>query len=259
MTPRKIKRWFRRWRAWRAVLPRLEADYRPVLEQAFDGPVTWRCAGGSGRDVVCLIRRDSRPVGYLRIADPLIAPSTPPSAGMPFVSLPAGEKITREWHAYERGAAHGLTPRPLWRDACAMLSSYIDAHALADEATHGTSRLALTLEAMPAIARLHETGITHMDMSLCNILRRTASGGLVFVDFEYGPASGLTFEQQCLYDYLRLPESVWKFLTPEERDEAGTAWCDAFSRHAPESVRTAEPAPLKPALGRILPLLNHLR
>ena len=256
LTSRKIKRWFRRWRAWRAVLPQLETEYRPVLEQAFDGPVTWQSAGGRGCDVICLIRQNGHPVGYLRMADPLAMPSTPLEAGMPFVSLSAEEKITREWLAYERGAAHSLTPRPLWRDEHAMLSSYIDAHTLADEATHGASRLEWAIKALPAIARLHTAGITHMDMSLPNILRMTCAGGLVFVDFEYGPAPSLTFEQQCLYDYLRILESVWKFLSPKEQKDAAIVWRNAFMRHAPEAVRTAELAPLKPALGRILPMLE---
>jgi hypothetical protein len=250
---RKFKRWFRRWRAWRAARPRLEVDFRPTLERALGGPVTWRYAGGRGRDVVCLIQREGRAAGYLRIADPLSGPSAPAAAGLPFVSLSAGEKIDREWLAYERGARLGLTPRPLWRGEGAMLSAYVDAHSLADEAERdGCSRLALAAEALPGIARLHAAGVAHMDMSLSNILRRTASGGLVFVDFEYGPAQGLTFEQQCLYDYLRLFESVWKFLTPEERRAAGDVWGEAFKRNAPAAVRAAELSPLRPALGRVL-------
>lgn len=250
---RRFKRWIRRWRAQRAALPQIEADYRPVAERLFGGPVTWRHAGGRGRDVICLFQRDGQPVGYLRLTDPAAQPSAPAAAGLPFVSLSADEKLNREWSAYERGAPHGLTPRPLWRDARAVFSTYLDACPLATEAEReGRSRLALATEALPAIVRLHAAGISHMDMSLSNILRERATGRLLFVDFEYGPAPGLTIEQQQLYDYLRLLESVWKFLTPTERSEAGAVWGEAFKRHVPVAVRQADLSSLRPALGRVL-------
>lgn len=250
---RRLKRWLRRWRAYRAVYPQLEADYRPRLERTFGGPVTWRHSGGRGRDVVCLVERDGRPVGVLRVTDPAEPPSAPASAGLPFVSLAASEKIGREWLAYGRGAPLGLTPQPLWRDGRAMLCAYVDARPLQREAELGRrSPLALAADAVPHIARLHAAGITHMDMSLANILGDPARQRCVFVDFEYGPAAGLSFEQQALYDYLRLLESAWKFLTPEERKDASATWGAAVLRSAPREVRAAELSPLRPALGRIL-------
>ncbi|MBP7638285.1 MAG: hypothetical protein KBA18_10450, partial [Kiritimatiellae bacterium] len=95
-------------------------------------------------------------------------------------------------------------------------------------------------------------GVTHMDMSLANILRDRASGALLFVDFEYGAAPGLSAEQQALYDYLRLLESIWKFLPAGERAAACGVWGEAYKRHAPAAVRAAELTPLRPALGRVL-------
>ena len=124
---RALKRWWRRRRAWRAAQARLEADYRPVAERLFGGTVTWRMAGGRGRDVVCQILRAGRPVGYLRMDDPACAPSAPVAAGLPFVSLPFADKLEREWQAYTRGAPSGLTPPPLWRGARGMISGYCDA------------------------------------------------------------------------------------------------------------------------------------
>jgi len=250
---RALKRWWRRRRAWRAALPRLEADCRAAAERLFGGPVTWRAAGGRGRDVVCQILRAGRPAGYLRMVDPACAPSAPAAAGLPFVSLPPAEKLAREWQAYACGAPSGLTPPPLWRDEHGMISGYRDARPLEQEAARGgRSRLALAAEALPAIARLHAAGVTHMDMSLANILRDRASGALLFVDFEYGAAPGLSAEQQALYDYLRLLESIWKFLPAGERAAACGVWGEACKRHAPAAVRAAELTPLRPALGRVL-------
>ena len=156
---RALKRWWRRRRAWRAAQARLEADYRPVAERLFGGTVTWRMAGGRGRDVVCQILRAGRPVGYLRMDDPACAPSAPVAAGLPFVSLPFAEKLEREWQAYTRGAPSGLTPPPLWRGARGMISGYCDAQPLVQEAERdGKSHLTLAVEALPAIARLHAAG-----------------------------------------------------------------------------------------------------
>ncbi len=249
---RALKRWFRRWQAYRAALPQLAAC-RPHLERALGGPVTWRHTGGRGRDVVCLVERDGRPAGVLRLAHPGAAPSTPAAEGLPFVSLGAADKIEREWQAYSRGAPLGLTPRPLWRDAYALLCAYADARPLTLDAETGQGALlARAAGAAPHVARLHAAGITHMDMSLANILYDRAGHRHLFVDFEYGPAAGLTFGQQCLYDHLRLLESVWKFLTPEERGSAAAIWGGAFLQNASQAVRAADLAPLRPALGRVL-------
>jgi len=248
---RALKRWIRRWRAFRAAQPQLNAC-RPHLERIFGGPVTWRHVGGRGRDVVCRVLRAGKTVGMLRVAHPDTPFSTPPSAGLPFVSLSADEKIEREWQAYAAGFPLGLAPEPLWRDAHALLCAYEDATSLKQALDEGRALpLALAAEALPSLARLHAAGIAHMDMSLANILCDRAAARFLFVDFEYGPAAGLSFEQQCLYDYLRLLESVWKFLSPSERASASEAWGSVFLATAPEAVRSADPAPLWPALTRL--------
>ena len=249
---RALKRWFRRRMAFFAVRPQLRAC-RPHLERLFGGPVAWRHTGGRGRDVVCLILQSHQPVGVLRLVHPETPFSAPASAGLPFVSLSSADKIRREWQAYTTGSEKGLTPQPLWRDEGAMLCAYADAQPLEQLATKRcASRLALATGALEQIARLHAAGLSHMDMSLSNILCAKVGQRLLFVDFEYGPAAGLTFEQQCLYDYLRLLESIWKFLPACERASAAGVWGEAFLRVAPARVLAAELAPLRPALGRIL-------
>lgn len=249
MTPRTIRRWLLRRRAWREAAPLLEKDYRIVAEHLFGAPVTWQRAGGAGRSVVCRVLRQGAPVACFRLARVLHEAADAKDRAQPFIQLSPEGTIAREWDAYTRGTTHGLTPRPIWCDQRAIFSEYIDARPLASETR---SRVALAAEALPAIARLHHASVAHMDMSLANILRDAQRGSLLFVDFEYGPAPGLSFEQQCLYDYLRLFESTWKFLSPAERREAGPVWSQTVASHVPAAVRTAESLPLKPALGRIL-------
>jgi len=257
---RAIKRWYRRWQALRAAQPQLEAC-RPHAERLLGGPVTWRRTGGCGRDVVCLALRDGRPAGVLRVTLPGFRPPDPAKRGnLPFVPLAPTEKIEREWHAYAAGSAANLTPQPLWRDTSTLLCAYVDGTPLKRDADAGRAcYLDLATEALPQIARLHAIGLTHMDMSLSNILR-ARNGGYRFVDFEYGPAEGLTLEQQQLYDYLRLLESIWKYLPPEKRQHADATWGDTFRSCTSEAVQTADLSPLRPALGRILaaPELNAL-
>ena len=249
---RAFKRWYRRWQALRAARPQLEAC-RPHAERLFGGPVAWRRTGGCGRDVVCLALREGRPAGVLRVTSPDSRPTDLAKRGnLPFVPLAPEAKIEREWQAYAAGFPAGLTPQPLWRDGYALLCAYVDGAPLKREAEEGRAAyLALAAEALPQIARLHRAGLTHMDMSLSNILRER-SGGYRFVDFEYGPAAGLTVEQQRLYDYLRLLESIWKYLADEERKSVAATWGEAFRACAPEAVLSADLTPLRPALGRIL-------
>jgi hypothetical protein len=249
---RALKRWIRRWQAFRTAQPQLAAS-RPHLEQVLGGPVTWRHTGGRGRDVVCQILRDGNPVGMLRVTHPDTLPSTPASSGQPFVSLSADEKISREWRAYQTGFPLGLTPQPLWRNDRAMLCAYVCGQPLQREVQTGkAAALLLATDVLSDIARLHAAGLTHMDMSLSNILCETGTRRILFVDFEYGPAAGLTFDQQCLYDYLRLLESIWKSLSPADRTAAASLWGDEFLATAPPAVRAADLTPLRPALGRIL-------
>lgn len=246
---RALKRAVRRWRAYRAARPEL-MSCRGQLEEILGGPVTWRRTGGRGRDVVCLILRDGREAGVLRLTNPVEIGSTPPSAGMPFVSLQTEARLAREWHAYSVGYASGLTPRPLWRNSRGMLCAYVDAQPLDRiAALSGNSLLQLATDALPSIGRLHAAGLTHLDMSPANIL--LAGERHLFVDFEYGPAAGLSVAQQCLYDYLRLLESIWKLLDQKERSVAADQWGGVFLATAPAAVRAADREPLWPALSRV--------
>lgn len=249
---RTFKRWFRRWKSFRAAQPQLAACL-PEVERVFGGPVTWRQTGGCGRDVVCLVMREELPVGVLRVT---VSSNLPAGLAkrreLPFVPLDPEEKIAREWQAYATGFPFGLTPQPLWRSDHALLCAYVDGEPFKREADAGRAAyLALATEALPHIARLHQSGLTHMDMSLSNILRER-SGNCRFVDFEYGPAEGLTPEQQRLYDYLRLLESIWKYIAAEERKTVPATWGEAFRAYAPEAVLSADMDPLRPALERIL-------
>jgi len=249
---RTLKRWFRRWKTFRAAQPQL-ATYRPEVERVFGGPVMWKQTGGCGRDVVCLVMREELPVGVLRVTVSSNLPvGLAKRRNLPFVPLDPEAKIAREWQAYATGFPFGLTPQPLWRSNHALLCAYVDGEPFKREADAGrTSHLALATEALSHIARLHQSGLTHMDMSLSNILRER-SGNCRFVDFEYGPAEGLTPEQQRLYDYLRLLESCWKYIAAGERKTVSATWGKTFRAHAPEAVRSADIAPLRPALERIL-------
>src|SRR6185369_10205232 len=69
------------------------------------------CRNGMGHDSTYLLVLDGVKLGVLRLLNP--HKNRPlPRDGQPYM-IPDGEaRIDREWQAYQRGAQHGLTPRP---------------------------------------------------------------------------------------------------------------------------------------------------
>lgn len=248
---RIIKRWWRRRKALKLAQPLLHLC-QPEVEQVLQSTLTWQIGGGAGQDVVYYALRDNTPVAVLRITLPAAAAARAAlPTNLPFIPLDSRSKIEREWSAYTTGFVASLTPQPLWHNDFAILCSYINGTSLYQMFSQGHSPLTLITDALPHIAALHQSGTTHMDMSPANILIEKETGRTLFIDFEYGAAPGLTLEQQQLYDYLRLLESTWKMLTPEERDATAPLWGDELHRIAPPAVLQASLTPLLPGIHRI--------
>ncbi len=259
ISARNIKRVIRRWCVWRQTLPRLEREYRPIVERMLGGTVTWQQAGGRGRDVIVLVKLGGSPSAFLRLVaapDKTIKPHAP---GLPFVALDAAAKLEREWHAYAQAAPLGLAPTPLWRDQHAMLSAYVDGTPLTQAARRrGGAALSATLAAMPAIAALHATGLTHMDMSLANILRRRDDGKLLFIDFEHGAAAGLqeagiAVVQRSIGENIRPRPAPAVVGRPEQVNLAeGADMPLAAGRHHHQQLAIGEPDDRRPAMVRVV-------
>ncbi len=192
-----------------------------------------------------------KPIGVARIVNPYKKRATPP-ADMPYMVEPAPARLNREWMAYEKGAQGGLTPHPLWRQPDILMCEYLPFHPVMDllQANPETSWALLEMGAK-RISELHALGITHMDMSLGNILADQALTSLMFVDFEYAPAFHISPAAQRVYDHLRLVESAWKFI-PESRRGDFAGWLAAFTGALEGDMRAVDLGLLRPALGRVL-------
>jgi hypothetical protein len=244
---RKIRRWWRRfWGGLRIRKRRNEVAEALRLHFNLPSLPLLAARGSRGNDSTYLVSHSKTILGMLRLVNPHSSrggPSTP----MPYQLELGAARIDREWKAYLKGYAAGLTPKPLWRTDDALLCEYLPCRPLQED----FSGWETICGAARALQALHQTGLTHMDASCANILNDKAGGRLVFIDFEYTPTPETSPAAQRVYDHLALLESSWKFI-PEEKHGDYAAWLDYFKSCLDDDMRRVNLAPLKPALTRVL-------
>jgi len=251
---RRLRRW------WRQLVGefRIRARRRAVADEIAaalklaSAPRLTR-HGQRGHDSIYHVSNQTGTFGVLRLVNPY-RKRTPPGPQLPYVLLKPALRLQREWEAYSSGSSAGLTPRPLWRASDALLCEYLPYRPLQDFLLKDpASAWDLLLRASQALHALHQSGVTHMDASLANMLVDPGLTRIVLIDFEYAPAADLSFAEQKVYDHLRLLESTWKFIRPGDR-AASQRWLDCVSAALDEEMRRVSLHRLEPALGRIL---NH--
>ena len=221
------------------------------LSASFEQPLTLHRSGSRGRDSIYLVRDETKFVGAVRLCNPHLQ-RKPLPADMPFVTLSNPVRLEREWQSYQTAGQTGLTPLPLCRDTDALMCEFVPGHRLSDELARDPGCFwTLIRRASETLAALHELGITHMDASLANVIAEEKGTGSRLIDFEYGPALGLTIEQQIAYDHLRLLENSMKFMPPGAEERADD-WLGALEGTLSQEARRAEIGPLKPAIARVL-------
>jgi len=246
---RALRLWARQ-RVAELRIARRRGEVTRLLEAHLGRPCRLRPAGAGGQDSVYTVHDERGAFASLRLVNPYLRRGRL-AADMPFQSPAGPERIEREWSCYSQGAAHGLTPRPLWRAADALVCTLVPGERLADRVHAQPERFWDSLSAATAaIARLHEQGLTHMDASLANLIA-TPAGELVFVDFEYTPARGLTVQQQRVLDHLRLLETSLPLL-PTGAAQKWPVWLERLDRSTDASARACDLAPLEPALRAVL-------
>lgn len=252
MSLRKIRRWLRKRASEQQIRPR-RAEVLAAIAKDLNLPTlpTFKVAGEGGHDGIYYLSHEGKPLGVLRLVNPF-KKRIPPGDEMPFALEDSSKRIARERDAYTVGAAFNLTPKPLWHCDDALMCEwlpYTPLHkALLANPHNAWPMLA---RATDAVGALHKTGITHMDVSLANIIADADMQHLVFVDFEYSPSPQLSLAEQKLYDHLRLVESTWKFIPAGERGN-WQAWFNTFEKHVDADMRKVNIEKLEPALGRLL-------
>lgn len=251
---RKLKRWWQATIAAFKLRPRVRAVALQIQRDLkLEHIPLMRVVGARGHDgnYFVLDVHNKLPLGVVRIVNPF-KKRTPPAGSMPFILQPAADRLAREAAAYERASVAGLAPHPLWRAEDALMCEYLPFRPLQETLEKNPGAVwDLLTAAAGRITELHRLGITHMDMSLANILAGEGLKSLTFVDFEYAPAPDVTPAQQRLYDHLRLIESVWKFI-PENLRKPDPRWIEIFTCALDEEMKAADLSRLAPALGRVL-------
>lgn len=124
---------------------------------------------------------------------------------LPRRSPSPAERIDREWQAYSVLAPLGLSPQPLWRSDDAVICSYSSHASFRKLIEAGMIDVARALEAiLDAIGRMHEAGISHLDLSPGNVLVCPNTFDAVLIDFEYVPLPGRSFHEDCCYDWWQM-------------------------------------------------------
>jgi len=198
-------RWFRR----RYELAELEPR-RKVLEtelsRALGEDITLVSTGAKrGYDEIYFAIQNGRKRAVVRVNRPGVGRAIPIGADDFVVPLSPTERLDREWLAYRSLEPHGIAPVPLWRTTDAVACSWIDwpraPHVVLQDRDHFWPVMEL---ALPAIHAMHDSGVTHLDLNLGNILVDLGLSKIAFIDFEFGPMPSMSIPQQRAFDYLRL-------------------------------------------------------
>lgn len=246
-----IKRW------WKRILSDIRARKRKAsvtaeLQKFFDLPndLHMTQSGGDGTDNIYFVSHEGKTLGVLRLATPDEKRKIP-SSSKPYSVMNAKKRIDYEWAMYTEGSAHNLTPKPLWRTHDALLCEHLPCKNLQNTLIKEPDKAWYILcRAARAIGRLHDVGITHMDVCLQNMLG-DAQGNIYFIDFEYMPADHILPPAQRVYDHLRLIEAAWKFIPADKKAGFGV-WLDYFTSRMDDEMRQVNLSLLERDLSRML-------
>lgn len=249
---RAAKRWIRaQFWEWRMRHRRNAVAGEVAAALQLPSPLRLVERGNLGHDSNYNVFSGAEQIGVLRLVNPHKRRPLPPSE-MPFVIAGPSMRILHEFEVYGRGAASGLTPTPVWKADDALFCRYLPYQPLMSRVKDAPSIWPLLLEGSATLDRLHrETGLSHMDASLGNVLANADRTAHALVDFEYLPAEGVTFAEQKVYDHLRLVHSSWKFIRPNERAPS-QAWLAQLDSYLDPAMRDITFDRIGPALENLL-------
>ncbi len=158
------------------------------------------------RSSIYWAKNDGRNVGILRLLNPYFEPGPiPPNDSSPRYLLPMKYRLAHEWDAYSLLHPIGLSPEPIWHCKDATMGSHVDWPRVSNQLIANPDRFWRIMErVIPTLRSMHDLGIFHMDLNMGNILADEDGDGIMFIDFEYAGAVGLTPPQQKAFDYLQM-------------------------------------------------------
>jgi len=166
--------------------------------------------GTQGRSKKENLRAGDR-FAVVRVNSPFKQQNDPIGPQDPGVPLEAKERLTREWNAYNLMAPLHLSPEPLWKTSDAIACSWFDWQRASQRLINHRSEFWSVMERIfPAIQKMHQCGVTHLDLNLGNILLEPEGTGVLIIDFEFGPVDWVDQSQQQAFDYLRVIDDCIK-------------------------------------------------
>ncbi|WP_025898857.1 hypothetical protein [Sneathiella glossodoripedis] len=192
------------------------AEIKSEISYLYNDKIKLVRSGSRGADSIYVAIGDGgQRLGVLRLVNPFRKRKRAAS-GMPYIVLDGPERVKRELEAYSLGGPNKITPKVIWHAEDALLCEYYDGYTSLELYKKSKINAVQLLEiGWNALKSAHNLGILHMDASIENILISRNLEEFRLVDFEFGAADFMTFEDQCVYDYLRYLESFLKFLEPQ--------------------------------------------
>ena len=198
------RRWWKRRKELALVEP-IRKEVQEELSRALGKPCKLISASAKGGyDEIFYAESADGREAVVRVNSPYKTQDDPVGVKDPGVPLPAAARIDREWAAYTALGEAGLSPKPLWRNDRAMACSWVPwgrlSRLLTRERDQFWPMMKLT---MPLIARMHQSGVIHLDLNLGNLLVSPEKSQVMVIDFEFGEVDWVTIGQQKAFDYLR--------------------------------------------------------
>jgi tRNA A-37 threonylcarbamoyl transferase component Bud32 len=177
-------------------------------------PVRLEPASGSGGglDSVFIAHAQHQPTRRLagvRISRPNRSLPRADEPDLPRRVLSSDARIAREAEAYQRLSAAGLSPELLAQGAGFLANAWLPWPRASELLRQSEQRVWDILPlVLRAINTMHSCGVVHLDLNCGNILVRPDLQAVAFVDFEYGPAEGLSARAQQAFDLLRFTQGL---------------------------------------------------
>jgi len=160
-------------------------------------------SGKAGQDQIYNAYNGQKIIAIVRIQNKNI-PDEPPKWNFRN-ALELQPRMENEWNAYSMLSSQALSPTPLWRNEIAIACSWVNANRASRRFIHAKKDFWVLVEIIfDAVCKMHNCGITHMDLNLGNILINQTTNDITFIDFEFAPADWVSPNQQRICDFLCL-------------------------------------------------------
>lgn len=209
-TPRRLfRKLLVRWRQ-RHQIREVRRQLSLVLGEAVRLEPASRSGGGFDSVFIARSRNQrTRCLAGVRVCSPSRRLPQADEPDLPRQVLSSGARIHREGEAYQRLSPLGLSPQLLVQGESFLANVWLPWPRASELLRESERRVWDILPpVLRAISEMHACGVVHLDLNCGNILVRPDLQAVAFVDFEYGPAEGMSAQAQQAFDLLRFTQGL---------------------------------------------------